>query len=209
MVTSPRPVQSPRHNHPPAPRYPTATSQHSILSAHLTAPPRTTPHSPLLAGLVVSQPHHATSTQQVVSVSLADLQSNMTNTSSVANGAVGQVVHAQQLSMVPGQVQQVQLVNQGSGQHQVQLVSQAGGQHQVQLVNQGASGHQQVQLVNQAGMGQHQVQLVNQGSGHQVQLVNQGSGQHQVQLVNQKKVWLRPSAASRPKPEGKENSRIE
>lgn len=202
MVTSPRPVQSPRHNlppsprptsalqqqlmQPPAPRYPTATSQHSILSAHLTAPPRTTPHSPLLAGLVVSQPHHATSTQQVVSVSLSDLQSNMTNTSSVANGAVGQVVHTQQLSMVPGQVQQVQLVNQGTGQHQVQLVSQAGGQHQVQLVNQGTSGQHQVQLVNQAGIGQHQVQLVNQGSGqHQVQLVNQGSGQHQVQLVNQ------------------------
>jgi len=201
MVTSPRPVQSPRHNHPPsprptsalqqqlmqppAPRYPTATSQHSILSAHLTAPPRTTPHSPLLAGLVVSQPHHATSTQQVVSVSLSDLQSNMTNTSSVANGAVGQVVHTQQLSMVPGQVQQVQLVNQGS-QHQVQLVSQAGGQHQVQLVNQAGIGQHQVQLVNQ-GSGQHQVQLVNQGTGqHQVQLVNQGtSGQHQVQLVNQ------------------------
>jgi len=202
MVTSPRPAQSPRHNHPPsprptsalqqqlmqppAPRYPTATSQHSILSAHLTAPPRTTPHSPLLAGLVVSQPHHATSTQQVVSVSLSDLQSSMTNTSSVANGAVGQVVHTQQLSMVPGQVQQVQLVNQGTGQHQVQLVSQAGGQHQVQLVNQGTSSQHQVQLVNQAGIGQHQVQLVNQGSGqHQVQLVNQGSGQHQVQLVNQ------------------------
>jgi len=174
---------------PPAPRYPTATSQHSILSAHLTAPPRTTPqpHSPLLTGLVVSQPHHSTSTQQVVSVSLSDLQSTLTNSSSsVANGAVGQVVHTQQLSMVPGQVQQVQLVNQGTGQHQVQLVSQAGGQHQVQLVNQGTSGQHQVQLVNQAGIGQHQVQLVNQGSGqHQVQLVNQGSGQHQVQLVNQ------------------------
>lgn len=170
---------------PPAPRYPTATSQHSILSAHLTAPPRSTPHSPLLTGLVVTQPHHTTSNQQVVSVSLSDLQSSMTTTSSVANGAVGQVVHAQQLNMVPGQVQQVQLVNQGTGQHQVQLVSQAGGQHQVQLVNQGSSGQHQVQLVNQAGMGQHQVQLVNQGSGHQVQLVNQGSGQHQVQLVNQ------------------------
>jgi len=200
-VTSPRPAQSPRHSlppsprptsalqqqlmQPPAPRYPTATSQHSILSAHLTAPPRSTPHSPLLTGLVVTQPHHTTSNQQVVSVSLSDLQSSMTTTSSVANGAVGQVVHAQQLNMVPGQVQQVQLVNQGAGQHQVQLVSQAGGQHQVQLVNQGTSGQHQVQLVNQAGMGQHQVQLVNQGSGHQVQLVNQGSGQHQVQLVNQ------------------------
>merc|ERR1719431_262608 len=195
-VTSPRPAQSPRHSlppsprptsalqqqlmQPPAPRYPTATSQHSILSAHLTAPPRSTPHSPLLTGLVVTQPHHTTSNQQVVSVSLSDLQSSMTTTSSVGNGAV---VHAQQLNMVPGQVQQVQLVNQGTGQHQVQLVSQAGGQHQVQLVNQG-SGHQ-VQLVNQ-GSGQHQVQLVNQGSSgqHQVQLVNQ-SGSGQVQLVNQ------------------------
>ena len=201
-VTSPRPVQSPRHNlppsprptsllhqqlmQPPAPRYPTAISQHSI-SAHLTAPTRTAPHSPFLTGLVVSQPHHSTSTQQVVSVSLSDLQSPLINSApSVANGALGQVVHTQQLSMVPDQVQQVQLVNQATGQHQVQLVSPAGGQHQVQLLNQGTSGQHQVQLVNQPGIGQHQVQLVNQGAGqHQVQLVNQSNGQHQVQLINQ------------------------
>ena len=175
-VTSPRPAQSPRQlNPPPSPsRAPTPGHQisalqqqlmqppaprvnqsggavvtsHSILSAHLTAPPRNTGHN--------------TGQQQVtVSVALASDQTN---------GAVT-VPGNQTLQLLSGQPP-VQLVS-NTGQ-QVQLVSQPGLQvvnhhvnNTVQLVNNTATtpGTPAVQLVNQSGV-QGAVQLVsNQSSG--------------------------------------------
>merc|ERR1719186_2492569 len=104
---------------------------------------------------------------------------------------MGQMVHTQQLIMVPSYVpqaqlttqNQVQLVSQGNAQNPLQLVNQDSGQHQVQLVNQETSDQHQVQLVEKAGAGQ--VQLADQGQSDQVKLVNQvGSQVNEQTMVN-------------------------
>ena len=189
-VTSPRPAPSPRQigmpqspsaraptpgsgqisalqqqlMQPPAPRYPVTVSPgHSILSAHLTAPPRNTHSAAAVPAqsqmLVVSnnQSQHQAHSGQVVSVALPD--------QIAANGSAAAS-------------QTVQLVNQ----QPVQLVSNTGGQ--VQLVNQ-----PHLQMVNHGHL--NNVQLVSNsspaipGSSGSVQLVNQQGGLQQVQLVNQ------------------------
>ena len=186
-VTSPRPAQSPRSINPPtspavssmsalqqqlmqppAPRYPVTT--HSILSAHLTAPPRNSSATATAAGqpgmMIVSNnaQQHQAPTQQVVSVALPE-----------QNGANNVATGGQTVQLVQQSQQPVQLVSAAAGQ-QVQLVQQ--NQPQVQLVNHHVNNT--VQLVQNnsgpAGGQPGQVQLVNQ----QVQLVNQpgtGGGQ--------------------------------
>lgn len=176
-VTSPRPAQSPRQLNPPqspssraptpgqpgqmsalqqqlmqppAPRQQPSVTSHSILSAHLTAPPRSTvstPQSPIM-----------------VSVAVAG------DTQVPANGAVA-MSGSGTLQLVGGQ-QSVQLVS-NTGQ-QVQLVSQP----QLQVVNHHVNNAAAVQLVNQGGNLQ-QVQLVSNqvgGAPGQQIMVNNVSG---------------------------------
>ena len=151
---------------PPAPRYPVHTS-HSILSAHLTAPPRNsnttaTAQSQIMTGLVVSNTQqHAAQPGQVVSVALADQNSVAANGSGGTQQTV-QLVNQQPVQLVSNMGQQVQLVNQP----QLQVVNHH--VNNVQLVNSSAAGSAAagaaVQLVNPQGNLQ-QVQLVNQVGG--------------------------------------------
>ena len=145
---------------PPAPRYPTTT--HSILSAHLTAPPRNNSNTTAQSPMLVVSNNHQSAASQLVSVSLAADQ---------VNGAPA-----------GGQQATVQLVNQ----QPVQIVSNTG---QVQLVNQpqlqvvNHHVNNAVQLVNNSST--PAVQLVNNSNSQAVQLVNQQGNLQQVQLVNQ------------------------
>ena len=159
---------------PPAPRYPVTT--HSILSAHLTAPPRNSSGTATAAGqpgmMIVSNntQQHQAPTQQVVSVALPE-----------QNGANAVAAGGQTVQLVQQSQQPVQLVSAAAGQ-QVQLVQQ--NQPQVQLVNHHVNNT--VQLVQNnsgpAGGQPGQVQLVNQ----QVQLVNQAgtAGGQQIMVGN-------------------------